>query len=97
MRSHIVFKFLNYVTDQIFRVVLITLVLMIMCVQTICVSMREGPRVGERERESAVCFPYIIKRNFVAKHGQELSILSFCLLYLFVWPVSLWVLIIFLL
>ncbi len=26
------------------------------------------------------------------KHGQDLSILSFCLLYLFVWPVSLWVL-----
>ncbi len=30
-----------------------------------------------------MCFPYIIKRNFVAKHGQDLSILSFCLLYLF--------------
>ncbi len=24
-----------------------------------------------------MCFPYIIKHNFVAKHGQELSILSF--------------------
>ncbi len=30
-----------------------------------------------------MCFPYIIKRNFVAKHGQDLSILSFCLLYFF--------------
>ncbi len=57
----------------------------------------EGGTESGRERESAVCFPYIIKHNFVAKHGQELSILSFCLLYLFVWPVSLWVLIIFLL
>ncbi len=52
-----------------------------------------------------MCFPYIIKHNFVAKQGQDLSILSFCLLfcllfiiyYLFVWPVSLWVLVIFLL
>ncbi len=34
-----------------------------------------------------MCFPYITKRNFVAKHGQDLSILYFCLLYLFVWPV----------
>ncbi len=41
----------------------------------------EGGTESGRERESAVCFPYIIKRNFVAKHGQELSILS-CI-YLF--------------
>ncbi len=26
-----------------------------------------------------MCFPYIIKHNFVAKHGQELSILCICL------------------
>ncbi len=31
-----------------------------------------------------MCFPYIIKRNFVKKYGQELSILYFCLLYLFI-------------
>ncbi len=43
-----------------------------------------------------MCFTYIIKRNFVAKNGYDLSILSFCLMYLFVWPVS-WVLVIFLL
>ncbi len=47
VRSHVVFKFLNYVTDKIFRVVLITLALMIRCVQTICVSARERPRAGE--------------------------------------------------
>ncbi len=47
VRSHVVFKFLNYVTDKIIRVVLITLALMIRCVQTICVSVRE--------RESRVC------------------------------------------
>ncbi len=40
-----------------------------------------------------MCFPCIIKHNFVAKSGQDLSIVSFCLLYLFVWPVSLWVLV----
>ncbi len=50
MRSHAVFKFINYVTDKIVRVVLITLALMLRCVQTICVSVRERPRAGERER-----------------------------------------------
>ncbi len=39
-------------------------------------------------------FPYMIKRNLWQKHGYDLSFLSFCLLYLFEWPVSLWVLII---
>ncbi len=49
VRSHVVFKFLNYVNDKIIRVVLTTLVLMLRCVQTICASMRERPRAGERE------------------------------------------------
>ncbi len=59
VRSHVVFKLLNYVTDKIVRVALTTLALMLMCVQTVC----EGERAGERE---SMCFPYI-KRNFVAK------------------------------
>ncbi len=42
---------------------LTTLVLLLRCVQTTCVSLRE--RAGEREL--AMCFPYIIKRNFVVK------------------------------
>ncbi len=43
MRSHVVFKFLNYVTDKIVRVLLITLVLMLLrCV------VKERPRAGER-------------------------------------------------
>ncbi len=53
VRSHVVFKFLNYVTDKIvrvvLRVVLTTLALMLRCVQTICVSVKESPRTGERE------------------------------------------------
>ncbi len=49
VRSHVVFKFLNNVTDKIVRVVLSTLALLLRCVQTICVSVRERPRVGERE------------------------------------------------
>ncbi len=32
--------------------------------------------------------PYIIKCNFVAKHGQDLTMLSVFLLYLFVLPTS---------
>ncbi len=48
VRSRVVFKFLNYVTDKIFRVVLTTLALMLRCVQTICVSVRERPRARER-------------------------------------------------
>ncbi len=47
--SHVVFKFLNYVTDKIVKVVLTTLALMLRCVQTICVSVRERPSAGERE------------------------------------------------
>ncbi len=47
VRSHIVFKFLNYVTDKIVRV-LITLGLMLRCVQTICVC--EGATESGRER-----------------------------------------------
>ncbi len=50
MRSFVtlVFKFLNYVTDKIVRVVLTKLVLMLKCVQsiTLCASVRER----ERER-----------------------------------------------
>ncbi len=42
-----------------------------------------------------MCFPYIIKHNFVANDALDLSILSFCLLFLIVWPVSLWVLVVF--
>ncbi len=38
VRSHVVFKFLNYVTDKIIRVVSNTLALMIKCVQTMCVQ-----------------------------------------------------------
>ncbi len=37
-----------------------------------------------------MCFTYIIKRNFEAKHGNDLSFLSHCLLYLCIWPVSCW-------
>ncbi len=36
----------------------------------------------------------VIKCNFVAKHRNDLSFLSYCLLYSFVWPESLWVLVI---
>ncbi len=41
--------FLNYVIDEIIRVMLTTLALMLRCVQTIWVSVKERPRVGERE------------------------------------------------
>ncbi len=37
-----------------------------------------------------MCFKYIIKHNFVAKHGNDLSFVSHCLLYLCIWPVSSW-------
>ncbi len=49
VRSHVVFKFLSYATDKIVRVVLTTLALLLMCVQTImlCASVMERPR--ERE------------------------------------------------
>ncbi len=49
-RSRVLFKFLNYVTDKIVRVVLTTLALMLRCVETICVSVRERPRAGESRR-----------------------------------------------
>ncbi len=52
------------------------------CVNYMCVWA--GERVG-----------YVLFVTLWQKHGQDLSILSFCLLYLFVWPVSLWVLVIF--
>ncbi len=42
VRSHVVFKFLNYVTDKIVRVVLTTLALMLRCVQTMCICEGEG-------------------------------------------------------
>ncbi len=58
MRSHVVFKLLNYVSDKILRVVLTTLARMLTCVQTVC----EGERAGEIE----VLF-VIIQRYFVAK------------------------------
>ncbi len=45
VRSHVVFKLLNYVTDKIVRVALTTLALMLTCVQIVC----EGERAGEME------------------------------------------------
>ncbi len=45
VRSHVVFKLLNYVADKIVRVALTTLVRMLTCVQTVC----EWERAGERE------------------------------------------------
>ncbi len=43
VRSHVVFKFLNYITDKIVRVVLTTLVLMLRCVQKLYVcTLCEG-------------------------------------------------------
>ncbi len=86
VRSHVVFKLLNYVTDKIIRVVLTTLALMLMCVQTVC----DGERAGEREYVLSVHNKTVILWQ---KHGYDLSFLSFCLLYLFAWPVSLWVLV----
>ncbi len=59
VRSHVVFKLLNYVTDKIVRVALTTLARMLTCVQT------EGEGAGEIEYVLSVA--YIIKRNFVAK------------------------------
>ncbi len=49
------FKFLNYVTNKIVRIVLTTLALMLRCVQTTCMSVRERQRERERERESRLC------------------------------------------
>ncbi len=49
VRSRVVFKLVNYVTDKIIRVALTTLALMLRCVQTISVSVRERQRAGERE------------------------------------------------
>ncbi len=59
MRSHVVFKLLNYVSDKILRVVLTTLARMLTCVQTVC----EGERAGEIEYVLFVK----IQRYFVAK------------------------------
>ncbi len=42
VRSHVVFKLLNYVTDKIVRVALITSALMLTCVQTVCEGERES-------------------------------------------------------
>ncbi len=42
VRSHVVFKLLNYVTDKIVRVALITSALMLTCVQTVCEGEREA-------------------------------------------------------
>ncbi len=39
-----------------------------------------------------MCFPYN-KTILWQKHEYDLSFLSFCILYLFVWPVSLCVLV----
>ncbi len=46
VRSHVVFKLLNYVTDKIIRVAVTTLAHMLTCVQTVCAPVRER----ERER-----------------------------------------------
>ncbi len=45
MRSHVVFKLLNYVTDKIIRVALTTLTRMLTCANYVCVC--EGERAGE--------------------------------------------------
>ncbi len=84
MSSHVVFKLFNYATDKILIVALTTLACMLKCVQTVC----EGEGVGEIEYVLSVH-----KTIFWQKHGFDLSFLSFCLLYLFVWPVSLLVLV----
>ncbi len=54
---------------------------------------------GETEGRERVVYVLSVNNKLILwqKHGQDRSILSFCLLYLFVWPVSLWVLVIFLL
>ncbi len=88
MRSHVVFKFLNSVTDKIVRVVTYVKV----CVNYMCVCEGET----ERERVGYVLSVHI-KTSFCNFDRQDLSISSFSLLYVFVWPVSLWVLVIFLL
>ncbi len=51
---------------------------------------------GERAGEIEYVLSYIIKHLW-QKHGNDLSFLSYYLLYLSVWPVSLWVLVILLL
>ncbi len=79
---------LNYFTDKTDSAANNISTYVSVCVNYVCAS---------RERVKSMCFPYIIKHNFVAKHGNNLSYLSYCLLYLFVWPVSLWVLVILLL
>ncbi len=53
VRSHVIFKFLNYVTNKIVRVMLTTLALMLRCVQTMCVC--EGETECGKERESRLC------------------------------------------
>ncbi len=93
LRSHVVFKFLNYVTDKIVRVVLTTLPLMIRCVQTMCVC--EGETETRRERVGYV----LSVHNTILFCGKMLPrSVNFILLFtvFFVWPV-LWVLVIFLL
>ncbi len=53
---------------------------MFACVQTVCMCLCEGERAGGTE--------YVLsihnKTYFVAKRGNDLSFLSYCLLYLFV-------------
>ncbi len=54
VRSHVVFN-LKLVTDKIVRVVLYISAFVKVCVQTICVSVRERLRAGERESNIRLC------------------------------------------
>ncbi len=57
VRSHVVSKLLNYVTDKIVRVALITSALMLTCVQTVC--------EGERESGSLVQIHTFFAKSYV--------------------------------
>ncbi len=67
MRRHAVFKFINYITDKITRVVLTTLALMLRCVQTKCVS--EGETESGRQRVGYVLSVHN-KTEFCGKNTQ---------------------------
>ncbi len=74
MRSHVVFKLLNYVTEN-----RQSSAYNISAYVNVC-------KLSVRERES-MCFQYIINVILWQKLGYDLSFLSFCSLYLFVWHV----------
>ncbi len=60
MRSHVVFKLLNYVTDKIVRLALTTYAYVNVCANCLW---------GRESRRDRVCAFRIIKRNFMAKTG----------------------------